>query len=470
MLQRHILICTRRLPALRNKKTINGINIQFLSAFFTVITAIVFCFILIISSTVNNRFHAVKNAIDKFITCEQSSELIKESTNYLTDQARLFVVTYKTEYVKAYLNEINVTKRQQKALEALERVCSEKDLALQRLKIAMEQAQSLINMELYAIRLAYKVIDEENIPVDVRKINIRNIDLNIPKEKLKETAINNLFGEGYLIYKTRINENCRLTIAAIEQQIKDELNLNADELGSNINRLRFLFLILLMVNVFLFIAFAILVILPLERFQRSIQNDEKLNVIGSLECKHLAESYNEIYDLKAQNEKSLLKKAEYDALTGILNRRAFDQVCDTSKEKKQKIALLLIDMDNFKFINDNYGHAGGDTALKELARILTETFREGDYVARIGGDEFAAILPDCTSHAAETIVRKINKVNDLLMDIEDGISPVSISVGVAFANEGFDEDLYKRADKALYKVKEKGKRNCAIYSPEMDAD
>ncbi|MBQ6780580.1 MAG: GGDEF domain-containing protein [Treponema sp.] len=461
-----------RLSTLQNKrqKNTNGINIQFLTLFFTVVTAIVFCFILIISNSVNKRFHAVKNAIDKFITCEQSSELIKESANYLTDQARLFVVTHKNEYVDAYLEEINVTKRQQMAIKNLEKVCSEKDIALQRLKIAMEQAQSLINMELYAVRLAYKVMGDPDMPTEIRTIPIRTIDLNISNEKLQETALNNLFGEGYLIYKTRINENCRLTIAAIEQQIKDDLNMNADELGANINRLRILFLVLLIVNSLLFIAFSYLIILPLERFQKSIQNDEKLNIIGSLECKQLAESYNEIYDLKAQHEKSLLKKAEYDALTGILNRRAFDQVCETSKEKKQKIALVLIDMDNFKHINDNYGHAGGDTALQELARILTETFREGDYIARIGGDEFAAILPDCHENAAPTIKRKIERVNELLTHIKDDIKPVSVSVGVAFAEEGFDTDLYKRADKALYRTKEKGKRGCEIFDPALDAE
>ena len=447
----------------QQNRSVSGINIQFLNIFFIVVTAIVFCFILVISNTVRNRFHAVEQAIDKFITCEKSSELIKESANYLTDQARLFVITHKTDYVEAYLEEINTTRRQQKALEELEKVCSEKDLALQRLKIAMEQGQSLINMELYAIRLAYKVIDKEEIPPQIKEIVIRNIDASIPREKLQETAQANLFGEGYLIYKTRINENCRLTIAAIEQQIKDELGVNANELGSNINRLRILFLILLIVNVILFISFAYLIILPLEKFKTSIEKDERLNVIGALECKHLAESYNEIYDIKAQNEKSLLKKAEYDALTGILNRRAFDQVCHMSAEKKQPIALLLIDMDNFKYINDNYGHAGGDTALQELARLLTETFRTDDYVARIGGDEFAAILPNCNKAAANIIKQKILSVNEKLVNIKDNIKPVSISVGVAFAAEGFSEDLFKNADRALYIVKEKGKRGCEIF-------
>ncbi len=445
------------------KKSVTGINIQLLNIFFIVITAIVFCFILVISNTVNNRFHAVEKAIDKFIICEQSSELIKESANYLTDQARLFVVTQKQEYVNAYLEQVYVTQGQKKALKALEEVCSEKDLALQRLKIAMEQGQSLINMELYAIRLAYKLKDDRDIPEQIAKITIRNIDQNLPREKLQETAISNLFGEGYLIYKTRINENCRLTISAIEQQIKDELNMNADELGENLKRLRLLFFTLLLINVLLFIAFAYLIILPLEKFKTAIKNDERLNVIGSLECKHLAESYNEIYDIKAQNEKSLLKKAEYDALTGILNRRAFDQVCHASAEKRQQIALLLIDMDNFKFINDNYGHSGGDTALQELARILTDTFRTDDYVCRIGGDEFAVILPHCATSASTIIKQKILSVNEKLVKIKDNIKPVSISVGVAFSDVGYNDNLFKRADKALYIVKEKGKRGCEIY-------
>lgn len=448
------------------KHSLKGIDIQLLNIFFIVLTATVFCFILIISNTVNVRFHAVEDAIGKFIICEQSSELIKESSNYLTDQARLFVITHKTDYVLAYLEEINTTKRQQKALSDLEKVCSEKDLALQRLKIAMDQGQSLINMELYAIRLAYEVMDLQ-IPEQIKAIQIRSIDAAVSSQKLQETAVNNLFGEGYLIYKTRINENCRLTIESIEQQIADELNLNADELGSNINRLRLLFLALLIVNIVLFISFAYLIIRPLEKFKSAIENDEKLNVIGSLECKHLAESYNEIYELKAQNEKSLLKKAEYDALTGILNRRAFDQICHTSSEKKQPVALLLIDMDNFKYINDNYGHAGGDTALKELARILTETFRTDDYIARIGGDEFAAILPNCAKEAANTIKQKILSVNEKLVNIKDNIKPVSVSVGAAFSAQGFSETLFKNADRALYIVKEKGKRGCEIFDDEI---
>ena len=441
----------------------SGININLLNTFFTVLTAFVFCFILIISANVNRRFSAVKDAIDKFIVCEQSSKMIKEGANNLTEQARLFVISQDPKYAEAYLEEVDVARSQENALHNLEKVCSEKDLALQRLKVALTQAESLTNMELYAIRLGYEAMGVGDMPERILAIQLSAADSALTTEELRTTAINNLFGEGYLLYKTRINENCNLTVSNIEQQIKDELSINADELGENISRLRMLFLALLVVNVLIFIAFGYLVIFPLEKFKRAIEQDEKLTVIGSLEFKNLAQSYNAIYELKLQNQRILLRKADYDALTGILNRRAFDQICQSSAEKKQNIALLLIDLDNFKYINDNYGHAGGDTVLKELARTLSEAFRKEDYIARIGGDEFAAILPDFNPEAANIIKSKIAAVNESLSHMKDGIKPVSISVGAAFSTVGFNDELYKNADKALYVVKEKGKRGCEVY-------
>lgn len=163
----------------------------------------------------------------------------------------------------------------------------------------------------------------------------------------------------------------------------------------------------------------------------------------------------------------MLKNAEYDALTDILNRRAYEQICKTSSEQRRRIALLLIDLDNFKQINDTYGHTGGDTALKTLASILKETFRDGDYVARIGGDEFAVVLADFKPEGFKIISEKINYVNERLSKI-NGITDVSISVGMAYSATGYSEELYKQADKALYAVKNAGKAGCRIYDSTLE--
>lgn len=448
---------------------ITGININLLTTFFIVITAIVFFFVLFISNGVMKRFNAVEDAIGKFIICEQSSKIIKDSANFLTEQARLFVLNGAPEYAYEYLKEKNVTKRRVLAFTELQNACSEQDLAYQRLQIAIEQSESLINIETYAIKLGYEAKKDSisDIPDEIKDFPLKESDRKLSKKELENAALEMLFGEGYFLYKTRVNENCNLTVTSIEEEIQRNLQINSTDLGEYLQRLRFLFFVLLVITAFIFFAMAYFVLHPLKNFLNSIKKDEKLNVIGSTEFKYLAKTYNEIYEVKAKNEKKLILKAEYDSLTGILNRRAFDNLCLNSAEQQKPIALLLIDIDNFKHINDTYGHAGGDTALKELARILQNTFRKDDYIARIGGDEFAAILPNYKISSNETIIRKIESVNEQLANMKDGIKTVSISVGGAFSPTGYDEELYKRADKALYKTKELGKRGCSFYTEDL---
>jgi len=458
----------------RIKKSERGININFLNTFLTGLTAFVFCLILLISGSVNKRFIEVREAIDKFIICENSSKAIKETANTLTDEARFFIGTSDPKHLMRYIRELTEVKSREKAMADLKKVCSEKDLAYQRLIIAMHQAESLNDMELYAMRLHFEAINKRNemygnpklqLPNFISKVELQELDLNLSETEFRAKAIENLFGDAFLVYRTRVNENCNLTIESIEKKIEEELSIRSNELGRKLSHLQILFCLLICVNILIFVVLALLVLNPLKKFQASIQKDEKLKPVGSSEFRKLAMAYNEIYDMKAKTERHLLIKAEYDALTGILNRRAFDQICQTSAEKKQKIALLLVDLDNFKAINDTYGHSGGDTVLKELARILVATFRKDDYVSRIGGDEFAVVLPDFKMDSTTRIVEKIKIVNEELSHMKDDIHPVSISVGVALSDDGYSQELFDKADKALYAVKSNGRKGCRIYDP-----
>ncbi|MDE6351065.1 MAG: hypothetical protein K2K67_08705, partial [Treponemataceae bacterium] len=278
---------------------ISGINISLLTTFFIAITAIVFLFILLISNSVLRRFDAVEDAIGKFITCEQSSKVIKDSANFMTEQARLFVVNGDPAYAEAYLEEKNVTRRRMRAFDDLRTVCSVNDLAYQRLQIAIEQSESLINIEMYAIRLGYEAMKDRitDMPEEIRQMEIRSADQKLTPEEMEDAAINMLFGEGYLIYKTRVNENCNLTVTSIEDEIRRDLRINSANLGSYLQRLRFLFFVLLIITALIFFAIAYFVLHPLKNFLNSIKKDEKLNVIGSTEFKYLAKTYNQIYEV-----------------------------------------------------------------------------------------------------------------------------------------------------------------------------
>ena len=128
------------------------------------------------------------------------------------------------------------------------------------------------------------------------------------------------------------------------------------------------------------------------------------------------------------------------------------------------LALILIDVDNFKTVNDNYGHAVGDRVLKRVADILRSSFRSVDILCRIGGDEFAVVMTRVNSSMRQLVLNKITQANELLQNPKDDLPPVSLSVGVAFSDrENPQGDIFRDADTALYRVKRRGRKGCEIY-------
>ena len=166
-----------------------------------------------------------------------------------------------------------------------------------------------------------------------------------------------------------------------------------------------------------------------------------------------------------ETQKLIRHQAEHDAMTDLLNRGSFEKILGIQEKGDRPFALILIDVDTFKTVNDTYGHATGDKILKKVSRLLKTAFRSIDHVCRIGGDEFAIIMVEMTSDLKYTIEDKITAVNEQLADVEeDGLPVVSLSVGVAFTDrENPGESLFKDADKALYYTKEHGKHGCHFY-------
>ncbi|WP_456454983.1 diguanylate cyclase [Thermovibrio sp.] len=197
----------------------------------------------------------------------------------------------------------------------------------------------------------------------------------------------------------------------------------------------------------------------------------------------LGEILIEVMDIKKQNEelkKKLeeanarikhlteeLKRSKRDAsidfLTKIANRATFDRaITDFVNDfytRNYPFALLMIDIDNFKKINDTYGHQAGDCVLRELASLLKSQLRARDIIARYGGEEFSILLPGVTfSQAVKVAERLRSSVEKHLFKCKEVEIPVTISVGVAMMRDGLDQfSLIERADKALYLAKRSGK-------------
>jgi diguanylate cyclase (GGDEF)-like protein len=159
------------------------------------------------------------------------------------------------------------------------------------------------------------------------------------------------------------------------------------------------------------------------------------------------------------------RHANTDALTGLSNRHAmndeFSRELNRCVKDKNPIALIMIDVDNFKKFNDMFGHVAGDRALSAVAAILKKQFRPRDLLVRYGGDEFAVLLPEVDMELATTIANRVRTAvsgdteasNDSLIQI-----PIQISMGVAcFKNDGTLTALIRDADAALYRAKNAGR-------------
>ncbi len=166
------------------------------------------------------------------------------------------------------------------------------------------------------------------------------------------------------------------------------------------------------------------------------------------------------YRMLSDNEKF---KAEHDALTGLLNRLAFNQYIYKHTSSPSSMALIIIDIDSFKSVNDNYGHDVGDLALIKVAKMLKKTFRESDHVFRIGGDEFVIWINNPKeSFITRIIPQKITLINNELKNSSGKTPALSISAGVTFASESYNDDIFKKADHALYESKASKECRCVI--------
>jgi len=181
-------------------------------------------------------------------------------------------------------------------------------------------------------------------------------------------------------------------------------------------------------------------------------------------------------DLRIENEEKLHYLANYDSLTDLANRAYFydslEKEIIRSPRTIESLAVLFIDIDHFKFINDHYGHDVGDLLLQSISSMLKNSVREGDLVARMGGDEFSVILYDIDdasgmARVAQNILDKINKP----MDIRGVKINISASIGIAYyEGSGITmEELLKSADTAMYSAKSQGRNNYQFFSVRMHA-
>ena len=441
----------------------SGLPLGKLNYVMAAVTLVISLLLIRATYRTSDGYVRVNGATENYIAWEQSASSIRDATDYLTEQARGFVMTGEKRYVENYFSEVNVQRRRESAMEELRDTGSPESYAM--LEDAIRQSQEQMSLEYYAMRLAVSAYgyDLSDFPAEVRGTALLSRDAVLSRAEKQERARQLVLDDDYLEKKAAIDEDLRDYLAVLEEETEIQQREAAGKMRQLLEAQRFLIVALIMIFAVIILMNSLLVIDPLMKGILRIRAEQPIPVSGAYEFQFLAKTYNLMFESHRKKTLELAYEASHDRLTGLYNRMGYENLLGSVD--MATTALLLIDVDKFKNVNDTYGHDMGDRVLANVARILRESFRSVDFVCRIGGDEFATIMVHTGPQFTELIRGKIEHINERLQHPEDAQMPsVSVSVGVAFGSEAHEspESLIKDADKALYRVKENGRCGVAF--------
>lgn len=441
------------------------IKIQKVSSWSTGITIFVAIVFVCISIMGEKEFAIVRNTTEQYITCEKAAKQLQDGSDYLTEQVRMYVMTGKQKYMELYFMEANVTRHREKALDDLKKYFDGTD-TFASLKEALNCSEQLMKTEYYSMRLVSEAtgVKKTSLPEEIQGVELSEKDEALSAKDKQEKAQELVSNNQYQSARTEITNN-------VTKCMNDLIRLTRNKQGRATTIFSDMYLkqeigIVILIAMLLAICLMMrkLIVKPLLSYNECVKKGIIFPVIGAAELQNLARTYNKVYEENQETQKIIRHQAEHDALTQLLNRGSFEKVLNIYEKGESQFALIIIDVDIFKSVNDTYGHAVGDAILKKVATLLKTTFRSIDYPCRIGGDEFALIMVEMTSDLKYTITEKINYMNEVLSNPDDNLPAVSLSVGVAFADrENAGDSIFKDADKALYHVKEHGRNGCSFY-------
>lgn len=417
---------------------------------------------------VTQGYRRMEEASDHYISAKQAASDLEAASDYLTDRIRCFVVTGDIVYLEDFFKEVEVTRRRDNALAELEKLVESSDnAAYQSLARALDYSNELLEREYHAMALMlesrqYTKGQLEKIPSVVKDHGLSGEETALSSGEKQARAQGLVFDDTYMSYKEKISgyvTTCTEHLIETTSEALAQASILMDRLLKIQTALTVAFLAIVLALVF-FISTQVRK--PLTRMVALMREQRIVPTAGASELRFVTRTYNEILAENKEHQEKLAYEATHDPLTGLYNRGAYEMFMQTMNISH--IGLLLVDVDKFKIVNDSYGHDVGDRVLKRVADALRSSFRSVDLICRIGGDEFVVIMTRTNDSMFRMAIDKIDNLNALLQQEENGLPPTSLSVGVAFADRADPAgDIFRDADTALYFVKKKGRCGCAVY-------
>lgn len=440
----------------------DGISLRTVYIWMVVVAMIITGLMIYSTFRLTSTFADMSEATDEYISLDKAAYELMDASDYLTEKVQRFTLDGNMEYLNDYFTEAFITNRRENAIAQMSKN-PESATALAHLKEAMEASKSLMDREYYAMKLVIEAKGYTDYPEILKNLEISREDAALdPDEKMK-LAAEMVLGEEYYRQKDVIRSNMKESLHELETLTRNEERSSVSNMRAEIRVGRFIILLQGLSILFMVWLTSRLGIKPILKAVDKIKEDNPLPEMGANEFRYLARTYNKMYSVYKKSVAKLNYKASHDELTGVYNRAGYDLLLSSIDLKST--FMLLIDVDDFKSINDTYGHEEGDRVLKKVADTLTGYFRSDDYICRIGGDEFVVFMVHAGEAQSKLIESKIKQINIELANKDDDLADSSISVGIAHGSQAKDPaSMFKQADKALYETKRKGKSGYTFYT------
>lgn len=443
----------------------SGISVRSLCIVLFIAVLIVFVCIFRTSINITEKYDDFLKSENAYDVCEKAAYSIMNTSDFLTENCRQYVATGKKKYLDNYFREVNYEHKREKAMINIK--SSIGSSAASDVERALNMSAELTRYEYYSMTLRVLSMGEDvnQYPKELQNVELTAEELLMNSEQMQSRAEEILYSDQYIAKSEEVKSHINIYLKSLVEQTQKLTAEAGNRFKKELKILNILSSILMLIIVILFLSLIFLFLKPLSLFDKAVKSGKQVRCKGAAELRNLAATYNRMHSSSDSNQKKnieLKKSSITDPLTGIYNRKGYEEITAKLNKSEQNIAFLLLDIDEFKTINDTYGHPMGDRALCIVANTLSKFFGSNDYIFRLGGDEFAVIMTEAEIEYSDLINDKINLINDELGCYQIFDHTLSISAGVAFSSTGLSKQLYDAADKQLYDSKRAGRHRCSI--------
>lgn len=447
----------------KNKKS--GLSLRTIHIWL-IITMVVMSGIVVYSTfRLTNTFQRLADAEEQHTELQKAAHELMDASDYLTERVQRFTNNGDQQFLDQYFTEAFESNRREEAIAKMD-VDEKTQAALAQLKEAMVNSVKLMDQEYYAMKLVIEAKGYTDYPEVLDSVTLSDEDKALSADAKIRRATELVLNDEYYDQKDLIRKDMRESLDEVDSLMNRAKEEELDTLHLELTIVRIIILIQVISILVMVRLTSILGIKPVLKAVDKIKSDSPIPEVGANEFRYLAHAYNKMYSQYKTSLEHLNYKASHDELTGAYNRAGYEILL--SGIDLETTYMMLLDVDNFKTINDTYGHETGDQVLVKLVQVLKGVFRDDDCICRLGGDEFVVFMVHSSGMQRRLIEAKIDQINDELENTDDGLPSISISVGIVNGKDASDkESLFERTDAAMYESKKKGKHTFTFVSDDQ---